>query len=85
MNAEECLKINLIDDIYPQQGDYNKMATSFFIPFLAQKYPNAVKDIKEAIANIDDGTQGDLLRTSERQLFVKRWCSTDNLDALLKK
>ncbi len=84
ISANECLTINLVDDICPQNSDCDNKAKEFLMPFLNQKYPCAVRGIKEVIAQMDD-SQGEDNRSKERVLFVKRWFSSENKEALSRK
>ena len=88
VGADNALKMKLIDEIYSnydntEKNDYS-VSNSFLKPFLTQKYPASVRGIKSVIAEIND-IDGNEKRELEQKLFVERWCSKDNLEALLLK
>jgi ethylmalonyl-CoA/methylmalonyl-CoA decarboxylase len=53
-------------------------------PYLQMTYPNAVKDLKSLIAELSESPSESQLLT-EKKMFLKRWGSEENSNALKKK
>ncbi len=82
VSATEAARLGLVDHVCPH--DCTLSAQNMLVPFLRQKYPGAVREIKSIIAEIDD-EGGDRFRSIEKEGFSRRWFSEDNRHALKAK
>jgi len=93
LSAEEAVGIGLADGVLSssaieeddnlEEDNIGQQAKNFLRPFAEMKYPRAVGELKSLVASIaDDPSEAEEI---EKRVFMKRWGSSDNVNALKSK
>jgi len=81
LDAEEALRIGLVDEIVPQGEDGDAAALRLLEPFLSSKQSSkSVAGIKYTLSAADH----DEMIIREGEVFYHRWFSKENIDAIKK-